>query len=49
VAETGDVEVELGPVGYLHDPTGSTYIPGFILNYGVVSCAGALLRSHQSA
>jgi hypothetical protein len=49
VAETGDVELELGPVGYLHDPTGSTYIPGIILNYGVVSCAGALLRSHQSA
>ena len=48
VAETGDVELELGPVGYLHDPTGSTYIPGFILNYGVVHRVELVFDAHHA-
>jgi hypothetical protein len=48
VAETGDVELELGPIGYLHDPTGSTYIPGFILNYGVVHRVELVFDAHHA-
>ncbi|HEY6477092.1 MAG TPA: hypothetical protein VI456_10955, partial [Polyangia bacterium] len=48
VAETHDVELELGPVGYLHDPTGSTYIPGFILNYGVVHRVELVFDAHHA-
>jgi hypothetical protein len=48
VAETHDVELELGPVGYLHDPTGSTFIPGFILNYGVVHRVELVFDAHHA-
>jgi hypothetical protein len=48
VAETGDVELELGPVGYLHDPTGSSYVPGFILNYGVVHRVELVFDAHHA-
>ena len=48
VAETHDVELELGPIGYLHDPNGSTFIPGFILNYGVVHRVELVLDAHHA-
>jgi hypothetical protein len=48
VAVTHDVELELGPIGYLHDPTGSTYIPGFILNYGVVHRVELVFDAHHA-
>jgi hypothetical protein len=48
VAETHYVELELGPVGVLHDPTGTTYIPGFILNYGVVHRVELVLDAHHA-
>ena len=48
VAETHDVELELGPVGYLHDPPGSTFIPGFILNYGVVHRVELVFDAHHA-
>ena len=48
VAETHDGELELGPVGYLHDPTGSTFIPGFILNYGVVHRVELVFDAHRA-
>jgi len=47
VAETHDVELELGPIGYLHEPTGSTFIPGFILNYGVVHRVELVFDAHH--
>ena len=48
VAETHDIELELGPVGYLHQPTGSTFIPGFILNYGVVHRVELVFDAHDA-
>jgi len=48
VAETDDVELELGPVGLLHDPTGWSYIPGFILNYGVVHRVELVFDAHHA-
>jgi hypothetical protein len=48
VAETHYVELELGPVGYLHDPTGSTFVPGFILNYGVVHRVELVFDAHRA-
>jgi hypothetical protein len=48
VAETHDVEVELGPIGYLHAPTGSTFVPGFILNYGVVHRVELVFDAHHA-
>jgi hypothetical protein len=48
VAETHDVEVELGPIGYLHDPTGTTFVPGFILNYGVVHRVELVFDAHHA-
>jgi hypothetical protein len=48
VAETHYVELELGPIGYLHDPTGSTFVPGFILNYGVVHRVELVFDAHHA-
>jgi hypothetical protein len=48
VAELHDVELELGPVGVLHDPGGTTYIPGFILNYGVVPRVELVFDAHHA-
>ena len=48
VAETHDVELELGPVGVVHDPTGTTYMPGFIFNYGVVHRVELVLDAHDA-
>jgi hypothetical protein len=48
VAETHYVELELGPIGYLHDPTGSSFIPGFILNYGVVHRVELVFDAHHA-
>jgi hypothetical protein len=47
VAETHYVELELGPIGYLHDPTGATFVPGFILNYGVVHRVELVFDAHH--
>jgi len=48
VAETHDVELELGPVGVLHDPTGWSYIPGFIVNYGIVHRVELVFDAHHA-
>jgi hypothetical protein len=48
VAETHDIELELGPVGYQHEPSGGTYIPGFILNYGVVDRVELVFDAHHA-
>jgi hypothetical protein len=48
VAETHDVELELGPVGLLHAPTGWSYVPGFILNYGLVHRVELVLDAHRA-
>ena len=48
VAGTHDVELELGPVGLLHDPSGWSYIPGFILNYGVVHRVELVFDAHHA-
>ena len=48
VAETHDVELELGPIGYLHDASGTTFIPGFILNYGVVHRVELVFDAHHA-
>ncbi len=48
VAELHDVELELGPVGVLHDAAGTTYIPGFILNYGVVPRVELVFDAHHA-
>lgn len=48
VAETGDFELELGPVGYWHDQSGGTFTPGFILNYGVVHHVELVFDAHHA-
>jgi hypothetical protein len=48
VAETHDVELELGPLGLVHDPAGWSYIPGFILNYGVVHRVELVFDAHHA-
>jgi hypothetical protein len=48
VAETHDVELELGPVGVLHDSAGTTYSPGFIFNYGVVHRVELVFDAHDA-
>src|SRR5580692_10035181 len=48
VAETHDIELELGPIGYLHQPTGGTFVPGFILNYGVVARVELVFDAHAA-
>jgi hypothetical protein len=48
VAETHDIELELGPIGYLHQPTGGTFVPGFILNYGVVPRVELVFDAHAA-
>ncbi len=48
VAETHDIELELGPVDVARDPAGSTYIPGFIFNYGVVHRVELVVDAHHS-
>ncbi|HLK88500.1 MAG TPA: hypothetical protein VKZ18_01320 [Polyangia bacterium] len=48
VAETHDIELELGPVGVVHDPAGTSYIPGFIFNYGVVHRVELVFDAHHA-
>jgi hypothetical protein len=48
VAETHDVELELGPVGVLRERGATTYIPGFILNYGVVERVELVFDAHDA-
>jgi hypothetical protein len=48
VADLHDVELELGPVGILRDPGGTTYVPGFILNYGVVPRVELVFDAHHA-
>jgi hypothetical protein len=48
VAETDYVELELGPIGYLHDASGTTFIPGFILNYGIVHRVELVFDAHHA-
>ena len=48
VAETGDFELELGPIGYWHDQSGGTFTPGLILNYGVVHRVELVFDAHHA-
>jgi hypothetical protein len=48
VAETHTIELELGPVGYIHLPTGGTFVPGFILNYGPVDRIELVFDGHKA-
>jgi hypothetical protein len=48
VAALHTMELELGPVGYVHQPFGSSYAPGFVFNYGVVDRVELVLDAHQS-
>ncbi len=48
VAETGDFELELGPVGYTDDASGGSYTPGFILNYGLVHRVELVFDAHHA-
>lgn len=48
VAATHTIELELGPVGYVHLPTGGTFVPGFILNYGPVDRIELVFDAHKA-
>ena len=48
VAETHDIELELGPVGVTHDAAGTSYTPGFIFNYGVVHRVELVFDAHDA-
>jgi hypothetical protein len=48
VAPLHTVELELGPLGYVHQSTGGTFVPGFILNYGPVDRIELVLDAHKS-
>jgi hypothetical protein len=48
VTPTGEVELELGPFGYTHDPAGGTLTPGFIVNWGAVPRLELVLDAHNS-
>ena len=43
VAEPEEVEVELGPIQFLHEPGHSELVPGFVLNVGVADRLEAVL------
>lgn len=44
VAEPQEVEVELGPIQYLHEAGHSELVPGFVLNVGVADRLEAVLE-----
>jgi len=48
VAPLHTVELELGPVGYIHQSDGGTFVPGFILNYGPVERIELVFDAHKS-
>ncbi len=48
VAQTHDGEIELGPIGYLHEQAGSRFVPGFILNYGVIERVELVFDAHNA-
>jgi hypothetical protein len=48
VAELHTIELELGPVGYLHQPGSDSYLPGFIFNYGAVNRIELVFDAHNS-
>jgi hypothetical protein len=48
VATTGEVELELGPFGYTHDPAGGTFTPGLILNWGALPRLEIVFDAHHS-
>jgi hypothetical protein len=48
VDETREFELELGPAGYTHDAAGSTYTPGFILNYGIFPRVELVFDAHNA-
>jgi hypothetical protein len=48
VAAPHTIELELGPVGYLHQPQGGTFVPGFIFNYGPVERIELVFDAHHS-
>jgi hypothetical protein len=48
VAALHTVELELGPVGYIHQSDGGTFVPGFIFNYGPVERIELVFDAHKS-
>ena len=48
VAAPHTIELELGPVGYIRQPTGGTFVPGFIFNYGPVDRIELVFDAHKS-
>ena len=48
VAAEHEIEIELGPVGIMRDDDGTTFIPGFIFNYGFVAGFELVLDAHAA-
>jgi len=48
VAELHTVELELGPVGYIQEPPGGLFVPGFIFNYGAIDRIELVFDAHKS-
>jgi hypothetical protein len=48
VAELHTFELELGPVGYIQQPSGGVFVPGFIFNYGAIDRIELVFDAHKS-
>jgi hypothetical protein len=48
VAELHTFELELGPVGYIQEPSGGVFVPGFIFNYGAIDRIELVFDAHKS-
>jgi len=48
VAAPHTIELGLGPVGYIHQPGGDVFIPGFIFNYGPVDRIELVFDAHRA-
>jgi hypothetical protein len=48
VSEYREVELELGPVSYLHGSGGDAYAPGLIFNYGFAPRFEAVIDAHDA-
>jgi hypothetical protein len=48
VAELHTFELELGPIGYIQEPSGGVFVPGFILNYGAIDRIELVFDAHKS-
>jgi len=48
VAAVHEVELELGPIGIMRDDDGTTFIPGFIFNYGFAPTFELVMDAHAA-